>query len=146
MFHSVSLLSQAPLVRRSHALLSVLFIEAIKARFDQPGYHVYRNAQDIVLKSCNGASCESELDFMCSFYKDDLCKDELLAQLPLLYSLLVECQACYQSYLLHTRRSFPVHLVPQKNEVNDYSGISFCCFYHFLTKSKAQKSQEVTHD
>ena len=27
---------------------------------------------------------------MCTFYKDDLCKEQLLAQLPLLHSLFVE--------------------------------------------------------
>ena len=40
-----------------------LLIEVIKARFDHSGYQVYQNAQDLVLKTCNGANCESVLDF-----------------------------------------------------------------------------------
>ena len=34
---------------------------------------------------------ESELDFVCSFYKDDLCKQQIQAQIPLLMSFLNMC-------------------------------------------------------
>ena len=63
-------------------------IEAIKDRFDQPGYGVYRNIQDLLLNVCNGRPYESELDYVCNFYKDDLSKQQLQAQLPLLKSFV----------------------------------------------------------
>ena len=63
-----------------------LVIEAITKRFDQPGYKVYRNLEDLILKACRGQEYTEELDFVCSFYKSDLDRQQLQAQLPLLLS------------------------------------------------------------
>ena len=63
-----------------------LVIEAITKRFDQPGYKVYRNLDDLVLKACRGQEYTEELDFVCSFYKSDVDRQQLQAQLPLLLS------------------------------------------------------------
>ena len=41
------------------------------------------------LNVCNGRPYESELDYVCNFYKDDLSKQQLQAQLPLLKSFEV---------------------------------------------------------
>ena len=59
-------------------------MQSIKDRFDQPGYLVYRKTQDLLLNVCSGRPYESELDYVCNFYKDDLSKQRLQAQLPLL--------------------------------------------------------------
>ncbi len=67
-----------------------LIVEAIKNRFDQPGYQLYKQSQDLVLKACSGDSYESELEYVHSFYKDDLCKEDLVTQLPLFHSLYVQ--------------------------------------------------------
>ena len=63
-----------------------LVIEAITKRFDQPVYKVYRNPEDLILKACRGQEYTEKLDFVCSFYKSDLDRQQLQAQLPLLLS------------------------------------------------------------
>lgn len=69
-----------------------LVIEAITERFDQPGYKIYRNLEDLILNTCRGQRNEEELDFVCNFYKDDLDKQQLRAQLPLLFALFNDVQ------------------------------------------------------
>ena len=63
-------------------------MQSIKDRFDQPGYLVYRKTQDLLLNVCSGRPYELELDFVCNFYKEDLSKQQLQAQLPLLKALV----------------------------------------------------------
>jgi len=50
-------------------------------RFDQEGYKVYRNLEDLLIK----ASCKDNFDqqflFVCDFYKDDIIPDDLRSQL-----------------------------------------------------------------
>ena len=60
----------------------------ITNRFDQPGYKVYRNIEDLILKVCQRKQYDEELDFVCSYYKDDLNKHQLQSQLPLLQLLV----------------------------------------------------------
>lgn len=60
----------------------------ITDRFDQPGYQVYRNIEDLILKVCQGKQYEEELDFVCTYYKEDVNKHQLQSQLPLLHSLV----------------------------------------------------------
>ena len=48
---------------------------------------MYRNIHDLLLNVCSGRPYESELDYICNFYKDDLSK-QLQAQLPLLKSFV----------------------------------------------------------
>ena len=62
-------------------------IEAIRDRFDQPGYSTYQHLEELVLKACKGEVYDSELEFVCSFYKGDSSKDQLETQLPLLQHL-----------------------------------------------------------
>ena len=45
---------------------------AIKQRFDQPGYRVYRTIQDLVLKAAQGDDYVEELDAVVKVYGNDL--------------------------------------------------------------------------
>ena len=67
-----------------------LVIEAINSRFNQPGYKVYRNVEDFVLNPCLGCPYDTDLSNVCDFYKDDISKIQLQAQLPLLQALFAE--------------------------------------------------------
>ena len=65
-----------------------LVIMGITERFDQPGYKVYQNIENLILKVCQGNQFEDELDFVCTHYQDDIDKYQLQSQLPLLQSLV----------------------------------------------------------
>ena len=67
-----------------------LVIESINSRFNQPGYNIYRNVEDLVLNACRGCPYDTELSNVCDFYKDDISKMQLQAQLPLLQALFAE--------------------------------------------------------
>ena len=62
-------------------------VEAIHDRFDQPGYRTYQNLEELVVKACKGETYNAELDYVCDFYKGDLSRAQLVAQLPLLQPL-----------------------------------------------------------
>ena len=44
-----------------------LVVNCIKDRFEQPGYEVYRNLEQLLLKACQKEDTTSEFDFVCSF-------------------------------------------------------------------------------
>ena len=67
-----------------------LVIGTINSRFNQPGYNVYRNVEDLVLNACCGCPYGTELSNVCDFYKDDISKMQLQAQLFLLQVLFAE--------------------------------------------------------
>lgn len=67
-----------------------LFIQGITNRFEQPGYLIHQNLEELLLKTCTGCDYETELDFVCEFYKDDVTKLQLQAQLPLLNAIMME--------------------------------------------------------
>ena len=67
-----------------------LVIEAITKRFGQPGYRTVQNLEDCLLKVCLGQEYAENLDFVCNFYKQDLDKQQLSAQLPLLKVVIDE--------------------------------------------------------
>ena len=67
-----------------------LVIESINSRFNQPGYKVYHNVEDLVLNACSGCPYDTELTNVCNFYKDAIPKMQLQAQLPLLRALFAE--------------------------------------------------------
>lgn len=48
-----------------------LIINCIKSRFDQPGYRVYSQLQQLLFKAAKGEEYQSELQFVRSFYGDD---------------------------------------------------------------------------
>ena len=67
-------------------------IQAIRNRFDQPGYGIYQNLEELVLNATMGKPYDKELYFVCDFYKEDLSRSQLEAQLPLLRHLVQEAQ------------------------------------------------------
>ena len=58
-----------------------LVVNCITDRFQQPGYNVYRNLEQLLLKACQKEDITSEIDYVCSFYKDDFQPELLRAQL-----------------------------------------------------------------
>ena len=56
----------------------------IKRRFDQPGYKIYDQVEQMLVNAVNGKPFEKNLDDVVDFYKDDLDKFQLETQLSLL--------------------------------------------------------------
>jgi len=48
-----------------------LFISAIKDRFDQPGYKMYKNLQEVLLNASRGKEYSNELQTVTGFYRND---------------------------------------------------------------------------
>ena len=67
-------------------------IQAIQDRFDQPGYGIYQNLEQLILKASTGMPYDAEIQFVCDFYKEDLSRIQLEAQLPLLRHLVKGAQ------------------------------------------------------
>ncbi len=61
-----------------------LAVSSITARFDQPGFKVYSNVEQLLFKACNGDDYQKELAAVCTFYKGDLELNELSSQLTVL--------------------------------------------------------------
>lgn len=66
-----------------------LAINCIQGRFQQPGYQIYSNLEQLLLKASQGQDYASEFEHTCSFYKDDFQLDMLRAQLQIFTN---ECQ------------------------------------------------------
>ena len=49
--------------------------------FEQPGYRIYSNLEQLLVKACQKKEFEEEFQFLCSFYGDDLQPELLRAQL-----------------------------------------------------------------
>ena len=77
-------------------------VQAVTDRFNQPGYRVYVNLQELLLKACKGEAYEPEMQAVLDIYKDDLSKLEVEAQLPLLKPL---CSGTYKD----THSDFFIH-------------------------------------
>ena len=58
-----------------------LVVNCIKDRFQQPGYEVYRNLEQLLLKAAENLDVKTEFDFVTSFYGEDFQPDNLRAQL-----------------------------------------------------------------
>ena len=54
---------------------------------DQPGYRIYQNLEQLIVKASKGNSYNDELDEVCRFYGSDLSRDQLEVQLSLLQPL-----------------------------------------------------------
>ena len=70
-----------------------LVVQGITDRFQQPGYQIYCNLEDLLLKVCRAQDYEAELDAVCNFYSKDVKKFDLQAQLPLLKAMMTELHA-----------------------------------------------------
>ena len=67
-----------------------LSVTSITDRFDQPGFRVYSNVEQLFFKVCTGDVYQNELDAVCTFYKGDLEQRELSAQLEVFKTLYKE--------------------------------------------------------
>ena len=67
-------------------------IQSICNRFDQPGYGIYQNLEALVFNYSMGKPYDKDLHCVCNFYKEDLLRSQLEAQLPLLRHLVQEAQ------------------------------------------------------
>ena len=65
-----------------------LIVNCITSRFQQEGYKIYSNLENLLLKSARKVDFQEELDFVCSFYKEDFNKEQLQLQLNILPSAL----------------------------------------------------------
>ena len=70
--------------RRQYFECLDLIVNCIRTRFDQPGYHTLKNLEDSLLKALKNEDYSNELDFVISFYKDDISPSSLKTQLELL--------------------------------------------------------------
>ena len=61
-----------------------LLLNGIKTRFDQPGYRIYTNLENLLLKAASGVDFSSELSSICSFYGSDINRELLETQLTIL--------------------------------------------------------------
>ena len=59
-------------------------LTCIRDRFDQPGYRVLKNLEELLLKAARKEDYSSELSFVCGFYKNDLVQSSVGPQLELL--------------------------------------------------------------
>ena len=75
--------AQSPkdLYRRYYFEALDLALEAIRERFDQDGYHTYKNLQDVLLKAARGLAYDPELKAVLDFYGSDFDQSQLEIQL-----------------------------------------------------------------
>ena len=65
-----------------------LITTGIRSRFDQPGYEMYVNLENLLTKSCKGEPCDDEFNAVTQFYGSDFKPADLRCQLSLLGSML----------------------------------------------------------
>ena len=66
-----------------------LAVTSIASRFDQPGFKIYSNVEQLLFKACSGDNYMDELTSFCNFY-EDFSKDDLEAELKVLKTLFIE--------------------------------------------------------
>ena len=67
-----------------------LAVNSISDRFDQPGFRVYSNVEQLLFKACKGDEYQKKRDAVCTFYKGDVELNELSAQLKVFKILYQE--------------------------------------------------------
>lgn len=78
------------LYRRDYFECLDLIVACIRDRFDQPGYRILKNLENLLLKATRSEDYDSELEFVLDYYKDDLQPSILRTQLELLASTFTE--------------------------------------------------------
>ena len=63
-----------------------MIVNCINDRFDQPGYKIYQNVQNLLLQVVNSEEYESSLSFVTDFYASDFDAHQLKTQLHVLSS------------------------------------------------------------
>ena len=61
-----------------------LIINCIKERFDQPGFGIYRNLQDVLIKSIRKEDYDNSFNVVTSLYQSDIDSDQLRVHLETL--------------------------------------------------------------
>ena len=61
-----------------------LIINCIKERFDQPGYGIYKNLQEIIIKSIKKENYDDSFNVVVSLYQSDINPDQLRVHLDTL--------------------------------------------------------------
>ena len=56
----------------------------IRSRFDQPGYQMYANIENVLIKCCTGNSFDEEFKKITEYYNTDFKRADLHCQLDLL--------------------------------------------------------------
>ena len=69
------------LFRRQYFEAVDFAVNCIRARFDQPGYQIYKNVASLLLNATNGESFDEEFQKVANFYKDDFNSRLLSTQL-----------------------------------------------------------------
>ena len=82
--------SPKELYRKEYFSVLDLVVNYIKDRFHQPGYGVYQQLQELLLKAAGKRNYESELQFVAQFYRDDINLPVLESQLELFSGYLQE--------------------------------------------------------
>lgn len=59
----------------------------IRSRFDQQGFKVLSNLEQLLLKACGGQNFENELQAVCEFFYEDFSKDDLASELTTRHKL-----------------------------------------------------------
>ena len=75
--------SPKELYRKEYYSVLNLVVNYTKDRFHQPGYDIYKNLQEILLKAATGKDYAGELQFVAHFYKDKINSSVLEVQLEL---------------------------------------------------------------
>ena len=76
-FEKTSLVNRSFQPSWFHHFQWIQWMIPITKRFDQPGYRVCWNLEDLVLKACRGQQYSEELDLVCSFYQGNLDRQQL---------------------------------------------------------------------
>ena len=72
--------------RRLYFEVLDLIVSGIQQRFNQPGYAIYQNLEDLLLNAANGKDYATDLKAVTDFYGDDFVKSELITQLQIFSS------------------------------------------------------------
>jgi len=82
-------------------------ISTIKTRFDQPSFAIYRQTEDLLVKSAHGEDSSSELNAVTDFYKDNFSdKERLEVQLKALETQFEGQSRVYLRDIVTALRSF----------------------------------------
>lgn len=63
-----------------------LLVNAISKRFEEPGYQIYKKAEDLILNATRGLPYRAEFDAVIEFYGDDFNASQLEVQLEVMSS------------------------------------------------------------
>ena len=75
------------LYRQTYFEVLDLTTSCITDRFDQEGFRIYSNVEQLLFKAASGKTYENELSIVCDFYQKDFVRDDLESQLMVFKTL-----------------------------------------------------------